>query len=265
MKFIVSSLKLLKSLQALSGVIGSKNTLPILDDFLFHLEENQLRITSSDLDVTMTVALVPDMVDGTGDVTIPARLLLEISQNADLGKPKIDTLYAKHIIATLFNEDGTRNEKGIDALKTYEVVRMNHSFQLEDEGPTRSRTVYSLLRKQNIDPLAKLNTILGFCEGDKELESIVLDLDGAARFRQGPRHPLALRGHRLEMEEPHLRRRHRLHGRLFCIGRESHQGVSPEGRSSSTAACPARPPSCKAGAGQGDNSAAPDNMPIGTR
>ena len=81
MKFIVSSLKLLKSLQALSGVIGSKNTLPILDDFLFHLEENQLKITSSDLDVTMSVTLVPDMVDGTGDVTIPARLLLEIMKN----------------------------------------------------------------------------------------------------------------------------------------------------------------------------------------
>ena len=34
MKFIVSSLKLLKSLQALSGVIGSKNTLPILTEGL---------------------------------------------------------------------------------------------------------------------------------------------------------------------------------------------------------------------------------------
>ena len=81
MKFIVSSLKLLKSLQALSGVIGSKNTLPILDDFLFHLDEDQLKITSSDLDVTMTVSLVPDMVEGTGEVTIPARLLLEIMKN----------------------------------------------------------------------------------------------------------------------------------------------------------------------------------------
>ena len=81
MKFIVSSLKLLKSLQALGGVIGSKNTLPILDDFLFHLDENQLRITSSDLEVTMSVTLVPDMVEGTGEVTIPARLLLEIMKN----------------------------------------------------------------------------------------------------------------------------------------------------------------------------------------
>ena len=65
----------------MGGVIGSKNTLPILDDFLFHLEENQLKITSSDLDVTLSVTLVPDMVDGTGDVTIPARLLLEIMKN----------------------------------------------------------------------------------------------------------------------------------------------------------------------------------------
>lgn len=81
MKFIVSSLKLLKSLQALSGVIGSKNTLPILDDFLFQLTENELKITTSDLDVTMSVKLVPDMVEGVGEVTIPARLLLEIMKN----------------------------------------------------------------------------------------------------------------------------------------------------------------------------------------
>ena len=81
MKFIVSSLKLLKNLQALSGVIGTKNTLPILDDFLFQLTENQLKITTSDLDVTMSVSMVPDMVDGTGEVTIPARLLLEIMKN----------------------------------------------------------------------------------------------------------------------------------------------------------------------------------------
>ena len=81
MKFIVSSLKLLKNLQALSGVIGSKNTLPILDDFLFQLTENELKITTSDLDVTLSVTMQPDMVEGTGEVTIPARLLLEIMKN----------------------------------------------------------------------------------------------------------------------------------------------------------------------------------------
>ena len=72
MRFIVSSLKLLKSLQALGGVIGSKNTLPILDDFLFQLNENELKITASDLDVTMSVAMKPEMVEGIGEVTILA-------------------------------------------------------------------------------------------------------------------------------------------------------------------------------------------------
>ncbi len=78
MKFIVSSLKLLRSLQALSGVLNSSNTLPILDDFLFELQESQLKITASDLETTMTVTIVPEMVDGTGNLAIPARLLLDI-------------------------------------------------------------------------------------------------------------------------------------------------------------------------------------------
>ncbi len=78
MKFILSSLKLLKSLQALGGVIGSNNTLPILDDFLFSLKDGKLSITASDLETTMIITLEPEMQDGDGDVTIPARLLLDI-------------------------------------------------------------------------------------------------------------------------------------------------------------------------------------------
>ena len=81
MKFIVSSLKLLKSLQAMSGVIGSNNTLPILDDFLFQLSDTGLKITVSDLETTMTVNLQPDRVEGAGEVTIPARILLDIMKN----------------------------------------------------------------------------------------------------------------------------------------------------------------------------------------
>jgi DNA polymerase III subunit beta len=78
MKFIVSSLKLLRSLQALSGVLNSSNTLPILDDFLFDLVDGNLRITASDLETTMTISVTPDMVEGTGQVAIPAKLLLDI-------------------------------------------------------------------------------------------------------------------------------------------------------------------------------------------
>ena len=53
MKFIVSSAYLLKQLQVLGGVINNSNTLPILDNFLFHLEGNSLTVSASDLETTM--------------------------------------------------------------------------------------------------------------------------------------------------------------------------------------------------------------------
>ncbi len=81
MKFILSSLKLLKAVQSLSGVINSNNTLPILDDFLFNISENELKITASDLETTMMVSIQPDLVEGAGEVTIPARLLIDILKN----------------------------------------------------------------------------------------------------------------------------------------------------------------------------------------
>ena len=54
MKFIVSSSILYKELQILSGVINSSNTIPILDNFLFEVDNNKLTISSSDLESTMT-------------------------------------------------------------------------------------------------------------------------------------------------------------------------------------------------------------------
>ena len=67
MKFIVSSSQLLKQLQVLGGVINSNNTLPILDNFLFELSENQLKITASDLETTMS-SVVQVESDSTGSI-----------------------------------------------------------------------------------------------------------------------------------------------------------------------------------------------------
>jgi DNA polymerase-3 subunit beta len=78
MKFIISSQRLLRSLQALSGVLSASNTMPILYDFLFQLDGRTLTVTASDLETTMTVKLEVDMADGNGNVAIPAKMLLEI-------------------------------------------------------------------------------------------------------------------------------------------------------------------------------------------
>ncbi|EGV42326.1 DNA polymerase III subunit beta [Bizionia argentinensis JUB59] len=76
MKFIVSSTYLLKQLQVLGGVINSSNTLPILDNFLFELNETELIISASDLETTMSSKLQVES-DNNGSVAVPARLLLD--------------------------------------------------------------------------------------------------------------------------------------------------------------------------------------------
>lgn len=78
MRFIVSSQNLLRSLQAISGVLNSSNTLPILDDFLVELSGNSLKITASDLETTMTVLLEVSMAEDEGVIAIPAKILLEL-------------------------------------------------------------------------------------------------------------------------------------------------------------------------------------------
>ena len=77
MKFVVSSTELLGHLQAISRVISSKNTLPILDNFLFNLSKNELEITASDLESTLITKMKLENADGDGSVAIPARILLD--------------------------------------------------------------------------------------------------------------------------------------------------------------------------------------------
>ena len=76
MQFIVSSSELLKQLQILGGVVSSNNTLPVLDNFLLEITENQLKITASDLETTMS-AVIDIETNSTGSIAIAARLLLD--------------------------------------------------------------------------------------------------------------------------------------------------------------------------------------------
>lgn len=77
MKFIVSSTFLLKNLQAVSGVLISNSSLPILNDFLFDLSGDNLKITTSDIETTMTISLQVSMAAESGIVAVPAKILIE--------------------------------------------------------------------------------------------------------------------------------------------------------------------------------------------
>ncbi|RLD65170.1 MAG: DNA polymerase III subunit beta [Bacteroidetes bacterium] len=77
MKFIVSSSVLLKGLQSMSGVLSTNSTLPILDNYLFELIDNNLSITASDIETTMRVNIPLVKSEDEGSIAIPAKILLD--------------------------------------------------------------------------------------------------------------------------------------------------------------------------------------------
>ena len=77
MKFVVSSSALLGLLQTTNKVISSKNTLPILDYFLFDLKEGVLKITASDLETTLVGTLAVENVEREGLIAVPVKLMLD--------------------------------------------------------------------------------------------------------------------------------------------------------------------------------------------
>jgi DNA polymerase III subunit beta len=68
MKFIVSSSALQSHLQAISRVINSKNTLPVLECFHLNIEGLKLTATASDTETTLVTSL--DLIESSGDGTI---------------------------------------------------------------------------------------------------------------------------------------------------------------------------------------------------
>ena len=76
MKFIVSTNSLLKHLQSVQGVINSSSVLPILDNFLFEIEDKNLTICTTDLNTTMKTSL-PIEGKGKAKIAVPSKILLE--------------------------------------------------------------------------------------------------------------------------------------------------------------------------------------------
>lgn len=77
MKFVVSSATLLNHLQAISRVINTKNTLPILDCFLLELKGNMLSLTAADSETRLETLVEVNSAEGEGSLAINAKNLLD--------------------------------------------------------------------------------------------------------------------------------------------------------------------------------------------
>lgn len=77
MRFTLSSTALSNRLQTLSKVINSKNSLSILESFLFQVQNGQISITASDSENMMRTSLALDEFDTEGNFAIPSHTILD--------------------------------------------------------------------------------------------------------------------------------------------------------------------------------------------
>ena len=77
MRFTLSSTVLNSRLQTLAKVINSKNSLAILESFLFQVHDGKMEVTASDSENLMRTIIPLDECDAEGKFAIPNRTVLD--------------------------------------------------------------------------------------------------------------------------------------------------------------------------------------------
>ena len=77
MNFKVNSKQLQNALNICVGAIGNANILPILENFLFVIEDGNLQITATDNNTTIKKTVELDSIEVEGSVCVPAKLMTD--------------------------------------------------------------------------------------------------------------------------------------------------------------------------------------------
>lgn len=78
MKFAISREDLIKPLTLVAGVVERRQTLPVLSNILIVVEGDQLSLTGTDLEVEMVGRVTLSEPAESGEITVPARKLMDI-------------------------------------------------------------------------------------------------------------------------------------------------------------------------------------------
>ena len=161
MKFIVNSTALLRELQKLNGVISSNNTLPILDNFLFDINSNNMTIIASDLETTM-MSTISVEADVDGKITIPARILIDTLKTFS-NQPLTFIVNTETFGIEMSSEMGNYKLAGQNANEFPKTPKLNGSSSTTIKGDILANAINKTLFASGNDELRPVMSGM-FCE-----------------------------------------------------------------------------------------------------
>ena len=193
MKFTTSSAELLKVITKAGGVVPSRSTLPILENYLFDLSSDNLRVTATDLEVSLST-VVHVKGEGNGKLAVPAKRLMEtiralpnveIKFSMDNGSKKLNmkTKTGEYTLAGESSDDyptialpKTENKLTVDRDTFTRLINQTLFATSSDELRPAMMGVLFQIRKNEIRAvstdghrLVRLNTTAGSSKEERDI------------------------------------------------------------------------------------------------
>ena len=165
MNFVIGSAALSKQLQNISGVLSTSNTLPILDNFLFEIEDGILTVSASDLETTMRTSVKLDSGDN-GKIAIPAKLLLDVLKNLP-DQPCTFLVDTASFAVEIAYDNGKSKMVGYNGDDFPRVPALENSNSIQISGDILGKAINKTLFATGIDDLRPVMSGV-FCQFSQE-------------------------------------------------------------------------------------------------
>lgn len=182
MKFIVNSNLLLRQLSQINGVITTNPVVPILENFLFEIDKNNLTITASDLQTSMITELSVESKE-KGNIAVPARILLDTLKNLP-DQPVTFSIDESTYSIEISSDNGRYKLSGENATDFPKVPSVTNDFSATLSSEVLARALNNTIFATSSDELRPAMTGVYVNLGEKNTTFVATDGHRLVRYRR---------------------------------------------------------------------------------
>ncbi|MCU0431687.1 MAG: DNA polymerase III subunit beta [Cytophagaceae bacterium] len=182
MKFVVSSSNLLKHLTSINGVITSNPVVPILENFLFEIQDSKLTVYASDLQTSM-ITEVPVESKQKGSICVPAKILLDTLKNLP-EQPVTFSVDTETYSIEISSDNGRYKLSGENATDFPKVPTVRNSSTVDISSDVLGRAISSTIFAASTDELKPAMTGVYLSLNDKNATFVATDGHRLIRYRR---------------------------------------------------------------------------------